>query len=442
MTATGVTERPPHRQVTTAQPSRALPARGSSVRRTPLEVGRGYLAALLFSPLRVLSHFLPKRPDLWVFGGCRGEDYADNARHFFQWMALHHPGVRCVWVTHDSDVLTKLQERGLDVASTFSWESTKIHMRASVAVTSHGTTRDLHRFVIGGGTTIVRLGSGTPLARTGRDLHAGPFHAGPIRRFASWCRGMLDHLLPSETDRFDLLTVASTHAIPNALSAYGTTRDRIVVTGLARTDLMVQRQLRVRLGPRRVLYIPGGLATSFTHSSFDALANLEPSVADQKLEACDAELFVPLGDGHVPSSDSLRRLSMCERVHLFECGDLHHHLDGFDVFATDGSNTFCDYLLLDRPIIFFRREELDAVADRERWLYYDWDWLCCGPLVRTWDDFFDAIARALEAPEDHDEARIRTRRLFHDHADAENCRRIHSAILEFRGERASESTAE
>ncbi len=429
MAAEGVAERAPQIPETKAASREAFLQRRRRARRSAWDRLRGYGAALLWTPARVVSCFLPKDPQLWVFGGCRGADYADNARHLFQWMALHHPEVRCVWTTNDDHVFAKLAERGLDVEQTFTWGGTKLHMRAGVAVTSHGSTYDLHRFVVAGRTKILQLGSGTALARHGRDLDVGPTKRGPLRRLWRGLLAAVDRLLPSEVDRFDLLTVASTHAVPNAVSAHGCTRDRIVVTGLARTDLMAQRRLRMRLGPRRVLYMPGGLATSFSHASFDALADLDPAMADAKLEACDAELFVPIGDGHVPSVDSLHRLALCERVHLFECGDLHHHLDGFDAFVTDGANAFCDYLLLDRPILFFRRPEFDVAADRERWLYYDWDWLRCGPLVRSFDDLFTELGRELEDPSRHAEDRRRTRKLFHDHEDAQNCRRIYESIV-------------
>lgn len=419
------------RPIAPMAPARAtVPASGRRrrPRRTTLDRVRGLGAAVLWSPLRILSHFWPKDESIWLFGGCRGQDYADNARHFFQWMALNHPEIRCVWVSDDPELLAKLGERGLDCTSTFSREGSRLAMRAGVAVTSHGMTRDLHRFLIAGKTKVVLVGNGTPLARTGYDLDApaatGKWGERQIVRILD----LLDRVLRSERDRFDLVTVASEHVAPNVMSAWHAARNHVVVTGLARTDLMLQRQMRVRSGPRRVLYIPGGFAASFEHESVDALADLEPDVADAKLKSCDAELFVPIGDGHQPSAESLRRLAKCKRVHLFDCGDLHHHLDGFDAFATDGSNVFCDYLLLDRPILFFRNEELDAAADRGRWLYYDWEWLRCGPLVRSWDDFFEAIARALENPSQDKGERERVRNLFHAHRDPRNCQRIFDAI--------------
>lgn len=94
---------------------------------------------LLLWPLAWLVRLLaPRSPRRWVFAGCGGTRFADNAAWLFLWASVERPDLRPVWVTRDRAIARRLRAAGL--AATLEWTPRGLWLaaRAGVAVLSHG----------------------------------------------------------------------------------------------------------------------------------------------------------------------------------------------------------------------------------------------------------------------------------------------------------------
>ena len=56
-----------------------------------------------------------------------------------------------------------------------------------------------------------------------------------------------------------------------------------------------------------------------------------------------------------------------------------------DLLITDYSSIFFDFLLLDRPIVFFPYD-LEQYLSQDRAMYFDYEIMTPGPKCRTYDE--------------------------------------------------------
>jgi len=97
-----------------------------------------------------------------------------------------------------------------------------------------------------------------------------------------------------------------------------------------------------------------------------------------------------------------------------------------DVLITDYSSIYYDYLLMDRPIVFYNYDYDDYKENRD--FLYDYEENTPGPKVQTQDDLLKAIEEYLINPELDSEFRTKIKKRFHKHTDGKACERTHNLI--------------
>jgi CDP-glycerol glycerophosphotransferase len=102
--------------------------------------------------------------------------------------------------------------------------------------------------------------------------------------------------------------------------------------------------------------------------------------------------------------------------------DIYPILRDVDVLVTDYSSVYFDFLLLDRPVLFFPYD-LGAYVGGDRPLYFDYDAVTPGPRFSSMDALTAAMPEAISA-DCWREARARVRAFAFDHADAHASKRL------------------
>lgn len=81
-----------------------------------------------------------------------------------------------------------------------------------------------------------------------------------------------------------------------------------------------------------------------------------------------------------------------------------------DILVTDYSSIFVEFLLLDRPVIFFAYD-LEKYMRRDRELYFDYNEFTPGSKAYTFDEFLRVIEAAFEGTDEFREMRAEQRDL-------------------------------
>lgn len=113
--------------------------------------------------------------------------------------------------------------------------------------------------------------------------------------------------------------------------------------------------------------------------------------------------------------------------------DIYEHLQNYSILITDYSSIYFDYLLLDKPIIFFPFDKEDYFLN-QRGIVYDYDDITPGPHVYTTESLINKIDDVLiNKRDDYKEERIRVRNLFYKYQDNKSRERASNDILELMG---------
>ena len=78
--------------------------------------------------------------------------------------------------------------------------------------------------------------------------------------------------------------------------------------------------------------------------------------------------------------------------------DIYLSLAQYTIVITDYSSIAYDFILLDRPVVFFNYD-FKSFADREVKLNYDYEEYSPGIKTKTWEETMDAVEEYLENPE-------------------------------------------
>jgi CDP-glycerol glycerophosphotransferase (TagB/SpsB family) len=302
-----------------------------------------------------------------------------------------------VWITGSAALVTRLRAAGLAAEQRWSYRGVLTALRAGSYVISSYTS-DVNRW-LADGTTVLNLWHGVPLKRIERDITGGPLQH--IYRD----RGPIKAAFRDQTRPPDLLLSPSTYITEHCFAgAFDLPRDRCLPYGYPRTDhffrpaeepphplLVSDPSMWQRLREqRRVvgyfptwrdgqidLAVPGGLDLEQFAAELDALgAHLVFKPHIVTIAPPPVRGATTLGSG----DDADAYLPLC------------------DVLVTDYSSLAFDFMLLDRPIVYFV-PDLDEYT-RYRGFYFDPLEMMPGALVRDAAELAAAVAAAFDSGPD------------------------------------------
>ena len=109
-------------------------------------------------------------------------------------------------------------------------------------------------------------------------------------------------------------------------------------------------------------------------------------------------------------------------------GDIYPLLKYTDVLVTDYSSIYFDFLLLDRPIVFYDYD-YEEYSSNMRGFFYNYEENAPGLKVKTQSDMQEAILQSLNDEDSFAEKRGQVSNRFHTHKDENSSNRIIDAIL-------------
>ena len=303
----------------------------------------------------------------WVIGGHRGRMYEDNAGELHRWVRAN-TDQRIVWIANEGPVLEQLRAQGHEVAVRNSLAARLLLLRAPVAIYSHGeddldTLMLFMRRMLG---LRVYLNHSMNVIKAGQVMDPGYRRASALGRwFRRWTMTDFDVLLPS-----------SEHEAANFRRSFPHRADRVRGGGGgAHIDSFLR--LRQRTPERVIYYFP----TQRDDATGRALLErtLRDLVSNEELRAwLVAGGWTFRVGAHINTGS--HALQVTAPFELSSLHNLKRDLGEAAVFISDYSGLTANFLLLDRPLIYFPFDWDNYRQHRN--LYEDLETWAAGPLCR------------------------------------------------------------
>jgi len=379
----------------------------------PVENVIKIMLGLVFFPMHLASRLVPKRPNLWLFGGWQGRLYTDNSRALFEYVSRNKIGVRAVWLTRDAAVCRMIRSQGLEAHLFYSFAGIWLSAVAGVLIEcSSRLDLPLTAYLFSRRGLKVQLWHGTSLKKY--NLKSGPWHVRALRFvFLVYLGREYDLVFTNSAKNVELF---------KRKERFNIEPDRIKVLGHPRNDELLRAPKTSFMsdrgrGERLVLYMPTWRV--YPHDLF-AAHGFDQSVMERFLRERGARLFIKLHPRTRQRAGSPRRSEFIDLIP--DQVDAARLLPYFDILLTDYSNAYFDFLLLDRPIIFtaFDLQEYD----RKQGFNYDYGSVTAGPKAGDWPQVLALLDELMSGSDRYAADRARLKAEFNDHQDDRNCARI------------------
>lgn len=311
-----------------------------------------------------LMRLLPIDSKKIVFEGLWGRKYYCNPRALSEYIAENYPGYKCVWSLNDERHKVgngAIPVRRRSLRYFFHMATAKYLVNN---VNFHGSFKKKH------GQVYVQTMHGMPLKTLGLDAPGEFKTEKAVEDFLEKCK------------TWDYVVVQNREVERIVESAYHF-HGPFLETGYPRNDLLFddtfdEEALRVQLGlpkgKKIILYAP----TWRTEGIFDfhfSIDNVRQALSDD---------YVMLLRVHPLASKGLS-LDIIDNEFIFNVTNYPTTEDLFriaDVAITDYSSLMFDFSITEKPMLFYAYD-LDSYRDRLRGLYFDYEEIIPGPIVKT-----------------------------------------------------------
>jgi len=385
----------------------------------------------LFLPLLMLIKIslalIPRNEDLWVLGdGHRGrERRGENAKYFFLQLA-NNKDKDIIWISHREEEIDTFRDNGYTAYNSRSWRGRYTLLRANKIFCTNGMD---FTWWLTGKSDIVQLWHGNALKKGGWDVVKHRNYSKTQKRYRK-------HI----TYNWDwFITTSRNPPADIQRRAFSMSEKDTLITGYPRTDVFFKDidHLGIDVDTSLLSHLDS-LSSNETVFMYAPTwrrdyrgtdktvlneADLNLSQLDSKLEENDSYLVLKIH----PMEDVKVDQKEFNRILVAEPGsDPYPLLKRVDCLIADYSSIFVDYLLLNRPIIFFPYDLEEYTANEG--LYYKYEAITPGDVVKSDRELYDSMERIAEDNDPYETEREVIRDLFYDHIDGNSAERIYQRV--------------
>ncbi|WMJ84942.1 CDP-glycerol glycerophosphotransferase family protein [Oscillospiraceae bacterium MB24-C1] len=400
---------------------------------------KGKLRNIISLALYWKNTLVPKRADIWVFSGFNKKTYVDNTKYFYEYVLAHHPEITAYWLTMDQSIFDQLQSENKPVLMMRTRRCRSIVSRAAIAVTDHYRMSDYDALSgLNDNLKIVQLWHGVGLKSTKNLVKSTTV---PGAEYS-------DDILPAQTDNAVQRLIKKMKYIRHAYfrelfekwfmvicpgplqigqfaAPLNIKPEQCFVCGFPRNIFIHQTQRDTDVC--RILYAPtyrwnATKEKEMVQYIIDAAVQIQ-----ETMQALNANLTIRLHPHTWRSyGERLARLAEAyDRIQIDTEKDVYQTLGRYSVLISDYSSIANDFVLLDRPIIYFNYD-FEAYTKHDTQMDFDYDSVTPGIKAKTWEEVLSAIVTYVEDPQKDGTARREIRSMFYDMSvnDKDNSRRI------------------
>jgi CDP-glycerol glycerophosphotransferase (TagB/SpsB family) len=365
--------------------------RGNNMKRVTNEIK--YWGQLLLLPIYGISFLFPRNKNIWLFGSTFGRRFADNPRYLYTYLVNNKSKIRPIWITRNEDVFLLLRNNNLEVYMANSLKGYWFALRGGVYIYDN-YSKDIN-FWLSGRALKFNTWHGIPLKMIQMD-NKFDFVRHPKNSLSKlrWSLRRLSDEKPSDyvltTSKFLKDIFSSAFATKNVvISCYprvemldGRLKNNLLMT--SEQEICVNMSQNKRDKKKIIIYMP-----TFRNSEADFFKAIRIDEFLKFLETYDIIFYAKLH----PKSNNMQKFSSINHANLVvvdKDSDPYTYLGLTDMLITDYSSIYFDYLVTNKPIIFFAYD-LDVYLSESREMYFAYDAITPGCHAKTMEELTNAI---------------------------------------------------
>lgn len=364
-----------------------------------------YWGQLLLLPVYWLSFLVPRNKKIWLFGSTFGRRFADNPRYLYLYVSQHKEELklRPIWISHNENVVRMLNNEGYEAYMYHSLKGIWFALRGKVYLFDN-YSKDIN-FWQSGGAMKVNLWHGIPLKKIQNDNIFDKFRH--PKNLWEKIKNIPRNISDEKSNHYVLTTSENLTKIFS--SAFKT--KNVLVSGYPRNQVLIsddienvyldeEKRDRKKIisflnkknngkSKKMIFYMP-----TFRESETLFFKHFDKNDFQKFLEENNLLFCIKL---HPKSklNEEFRNIQSKNIMVINKDADPYVFLKMADVLITDYSSIYFDYLLLDRPIIFFAYDLKEYLSD-SREMYFDYDEFTPGEKVWDYQGLKNSIVKIIE----------------------------------------------
>jgi CDP-glycerol glycerophosphotransferase (TagB/SpsB family) len=376
-----------------------------------------------------LSYLIPKNKKLFLIIGKNGK-FIDNTKYLFLYInQTKTPQDKIFFITKDKEVYNQLKEFKFPVLKYPSFSSVIALLRANYTIIDDTSSIKILKYYMGFRSKTIQL------------WHGLGFKKIEIEKFAyesqefNFLKKILYEIINKLCGRFPKYEyVISTSKFYTKRFLKSFESKYIIETGIPRNDIFFREfnkyimfgadqeklskitELKTA-GKKIVLYVP-----TFRDSGSNAIKEgiLNLSELSRFAETNDIIFILKFHNISRLNYD----LDDYKNIMVYDNDkDVQPLLYQADILITDYSSIFMDYLLLNRPIIYFPYD-YEEYTIKDRALVFDYDFITPGPKSYNQEDLEKRILEAIEDPNLYSDERNKIKKITFKYEDGQSSERI------------------
>jgi len=389
------------------------------------------LASPVMFIIYCMVYFFPRNKKIWVFGSGVGMNFSDNAKYLFLYCSSLKD-VKIFWISKNKDLVIRLRSEGLNVHYKYSLMGLWLSVRAKVYVYDSRTGSINHW--TSAGTLKVNLWHGSPLKTIDRDITVkqNAFYIG--NHTWGYKRYLIRMLMPQWFVVADLMIATSEKVRGYFNSAFGS--KKIEVTGYPRNDIIIDGGLYSKhmsfekeiinsfSTSKNILYAP----TFRDGDRHDRVTPIDWDMLNDLLLKNDATFLIKLHRHDY--SIVLKKKYSNIRV-LDNESDMYPLFSKVDLLITDYSSIFFDFLLTDKPVLFYPYDK-EKYLTKHRSMYDEYEKVTPGHKAYNFEEFYEKLKVFFKEPSvlktsDLDYNHIKN--MYNKYSDSNGAKRTYEFII-------------
>ena len=388
------------------------------------------LINLLMFPISCLVYIVPRNKRNWVFGSGTGMNFSDNAKYLFLYCSSLNE-INCYWITKNKVLVENLRNDGLKAYYKYSIMGLWLSISSKVYIYD-SRTGCINHFTSAGAYK-VSLWHGSPLKTIDRDITVknNAFYIGNhtwgLKRY------LVRIIMPEWFVVADLMIATSDKVKGYFNSAFGS--KKIEVTGYPRNDiisnpnlyrkyLMFEQNIIHSLSTKKtILYAP----TFRDTDRFERETPIEWERLNNLLKKNDTTFLIKL---HRHDYSMIMKENYSHIRVLDNESDMYPLFSKVDLLITDYSSIFFDFLLTDKPVLFYPYDIEDYLT-MDRSMYDEYETVTPGHKAYDFQGFYEKIELFFNEPNALKQSSLDynvIRKMYNKYNDSDSAKRTYQFI--------------